>query len=248
MQNMLKNKIIIYFSLFGALFALILGAFSGSFIGIVILRAITGGVLMGGIGFGFDFFLKKALSEEDYNKLLSINEASISIDKPVSQRTNTINVLDDENISNEKGYESLYKNNSNPTGNETSDQIKSKLIYNQVSELNEKHKDKNESYTSAKVSSQQEPFAGKSISPGKSTENNSQINFEADVFSDKDTISSKDDLIRLKDVITEEKIKKSSALKPGNIDGAIKFKVKNKNVTADPEIIAKAIKTVLHRD
>jgi hypothetical protein len=229
MQDILKNKIIIYFALFGAVFALILGALSGTFIGIVFLRAVAGGLLMGGIGFGFDFFLKKTLPEEDYNNLFNISTISKTIEKPLSQRTNSINIVDDENISNEKDYESFYKSNSNRNDDETPEHIKAKPIHNQVSELNE-------------------PVEEKSISKSTSFENKPPITFEENVFDDKEIHSSKNEITKLKEVITEEKIKKSPALKTASNAGSVKFKVKNRNVTADPELIAKAIKTVLNRD
>ncbi|MGA2140812.1 MAG: hypothetical protein ABSG94_00175, partial [Brevinematales bacterium] len=60
-----------------------------------------------------------------------------------------------------------------------------------------------------------------------------------------------EDFSRLNEINKEEKIRKETninSMSHAGQDGKVSFKLKNKVINADPEIVAKAIKTILHKE
>ncbi len=263
MQDLLKRKLIIYFGIFGAGFALLLSVFSGSSFFLIFTRTLLGAILMGILGFGLDFFLKQTLPENDYNNLFSSNSTSLSGTNPSRQGSKNIDVIEDSDTLPGKSYDHIYTGSLESEGNEITapvndkselNRTENKTADNVVNEINTKNFTTSENSQQNDVKSSLKTnkieINSKKVSSDKSetgpSEEFSPITYEENIVKEDENYAIKDDLGRLKEAKQEEKLKKSAST-PAMV-GSVKFRSGNKNITADPKVIAQAIRTVLSRD
>jgi hypothetical protein len=226
MQIFLKSKIIMFFGLFGFLFSMVLCIFSGTSLLLILTKSIAGGIILGALGLGLEFFIQKTLSEEDYNSLffksadVSPREKMQGIDAAGTEEgykpDHKIDLTEDAEQNTDALYQDMYKNT--PAGV----QAGSKSGDSDGDSYNEDAIPKNE---------------------------NTGVTDSSPDYTPPSAIH--EDLSRLSEVNKEEKIKKDThinAISHSGQDSKVSFKLKNKVINADPEIVAKAIKTILHRE
>jgi hypothetical protein len=239
MLNILKSKIIIGLAAFGALFSFLLAIFAGVTVFWLIVRIFAGAILMGSLGFGLDFFLRQALSEEDYKALLQKPAAN---NEPLGS-AKKFDVTDEAALSPEEEYKNMYQNEAldKSAGAET------KPVFD------------NGGYVSPPSSvdsapAQEYPDSYK-MPPQSAQQSGAKTVSQANSFQEEDlsaaprvtTMGGNDPVQNIGNLDREIKAKQAFAANP-NIDGSVKFNIGKKKVTADPKVIAKAIRTVLQRD
>jgi|GEM_PF-2259492 len=224
MQNFLKSKIIIFFGLFGFFFTMILSIFSGTSLLLIFIKSMSGGIILGAIGFGLDIFFQRTLSEEDYKLLFTIEFLSklkmpgFSNKIPSSENSkpeHKIDLTDDANQNTEAIYQDLYKKDI------PDEQAESKII----------DAEPTSSYNKIET-----PPINETVAEADYNVNN------------KSSTSLHEDISRLNEVHKEEKYKNEGHVKPIGPNGNVSFKLKNKVINADPSIVAKAIKTILQKE
>lgn len=249
MLELINNKIIVGFAVFGAVFSFILSLFSGNSILDLLFHTLISGILMGGLGFGLNLYFKKTLSEEDYQRLFKIDRKENDLPGSVltDSKKKNIDVTDESADNIAESYENLYKNDEEQRNIPESYDISKErngVIHaiHTVPEVSEK-------VPTPDVSGNQT-----SQGPFQEDDFNSiprvfpVSNADDESGEQEDSNSTKNDLTRLGEVDHDEKIKKSADIKLKFGGEGVKFKVGKKNITADPKLIAEAIKTVLHRD
>jgi hypothetical protein len=233
MLNILKSKIIIGFAAFGALFSFLLAIFAGVTVFWLIVRIFAGAILMGSLGFGLDFFLRQSLSEDDYKALFRKPAAG----SETLTGGKNLDITDEAGLSPEEEYKNMYQ-----------DETAGKSAGSDGPPVFD-----NGGYVSppSATDSAPAPEYPDTYTPPPQP---GQKAFQEDDLDSVPRISATDGLDTtqggLKDPETmarEIKVKQAFAANP-NVDGSVKFNVGKKKITADPKIIAKAIRTVLQRD
>ncbi len=198
---------------------MILCLISGTSFFSIVIKSIAGGIILGSIGFGIDYFFQRTLSQEDYNSLFKVSGSAIkeSNDTELKQ-DHKFDVTENAEQNTEAIYQDLYKNNIN---NESADPESSK-----------------KANTESKIS-----YNDYDISP----EDNS-IPDAVSKFESKPAGAINENISKLNTVSKEEKIKNENHLNSMVHDNKVTFKLKNKVINADPGIVAKAIKTILHKE
>ena len=210
-----------FFGLFGFLFSMILSIFSGTSIFLVLTKSIAGGIILGALGLGLEYFFQRTLSEEDYNSLFktaggSSRQNSTGIDMAAApeeyKQEHKIDLTENADQNTDALYQDMYKNNTSgiPAGSKSGDSD-------------------NEDAMPVNDSTEVPDSAPDYTPPTEMHE----------------------DFSRLNEVNKEEKIRKDTHINSMNQagqDSKVSFKLKNKVINADPEIVAKAIKTILHKE
>ncbi len=240
MQIFLKSKIIIFFGLFGFILSMILTLLSGAPILLVLVKSVTGGIILGLLGIGLDFFLKQTLSREDYESLITFNSAVPIIKSEAKPPDHKIDVMDDADQNTESVYQDLYKPDREETATAS---VKEPFPYNfnSTPEVDEIINEKEQAPQT--IINEQLSEKNKTFEAGRADESSSYENKE---INPKPLIN--EDLGRLNEINKEEQIKKESHLNSLAHENSISFRLKNKVINADPSIVAKAIKTILQRD
>lgn len=238
MLNILKSKIIIYFAIFGAAFSFLLAIFSGVSVFWIVIRIFAGGILMGSLGFGLDFFLRQSLSDEDYKALF--NKAP-QADNPATVGPKNIDVIDEADLSPEQEYQNLYAQDSDqkPADMQNLTGVPEENTYAQTTSPGADESD----------------FTAGATAPSTGREFKEEDLSAAPRVSPKSSFSD-DEGLDNSSLAQNELAKSESAgipfkgpqLSASTSDGSVKFNVGKKKITADPKVIAKAIKTVLQRD
>jgi len=233
MQDLIKSKIIISFSFFGIAFTFLLSLLSGSSIAMVFIKSILGGLILGGVGAALDFFLKKSLSPEDYDRLIQFGgkmENSINSE-------HRLDVVDETPEDSIKSYQELYQHNeednipSGELGKVSSDIASDGVI------------------TEPPVESDSHPEEERNLSPDSAFHEQ----FKEQDFSSIPKVSFPDERVSSKEISYSEETSRNDTIKEGKFKKASKeegvtFKLKNRVITADPGLVAKAIKTILHKE
>lgn len=227
MQDLLKSKMILYFAAFGFVFSFLLGLVSRGSVFALVIRSIISGLIMGIIGFGVEYFLKTTLSEEDYYNLFQSSKNNNPIESdPLAAGKKVVDMMDDSSVNGADAYTEMYsQRNTEQEMNSTRDEVP---VYKASKPLVQE--------TPIPASFQEDDFT---TAPRVKA-------FEEQDSSDPHDI--KEDLNKLGEARKEEQMKRQPAASSIGGEGTISFKVKNKTINADPQIIAKAIKTVLHKD
>lgn len=243
MLELIKNKVIIGFAVFGAAVSLILGLISRTSPATLLFHAIISALLLGGAGLGLVFFLKQSLSEEDFQSLINLKLKESSGEDTLEKKpVKNINILDENSDDETQSYESLYRSESVPKTpsykvKETNQDFTENALHS-VPEVNDKIATSEMEMNDDKAFKADDVETMPKVSP---------IPHEDGPALQEQNAGIQDDLGRLGEVKKEEQMKKSGInLKSGG--EGVKFRVGNKNVTADPKVIADAIKTVLHRE
>lgn len=245
MLNILKSKIIIYFAIFGAAFSFLLAVFSGVSVFWLVIRIFAGGILMGSLGFGLDFFLRQSLSEDDYKTLF--NKAPRA-EGPAPENPKNIDITDDLNLSPENEYKNMYSQESGQKKDELQNLtgVPEENMYAQPTSPTADESDF--------VSGPSIPQAPQGMSSGNEFKEEdltaaprvSEKTFEPREGVDDGLSPAQNELARNESLGYQSGNKFSNTPSVG--DGTVKFNVGKKKITADPKVIAKAIRTVLQRD
>lgn len=229
MQELLKSKMIVYFALFGFGFSFLLGIITRGTIAALLFRSIISGLIMGAVGFGVEYFLKSALSEEDYYNLFQTSKSPNTGDPDTATMAKkVVDMVDDSSVNNTEAYTEMYSQS------------------NTEQDFNGARSGSPSLKTSKAPASASEPQPSSAFQEEDYTEAPRVKAFDESGQGDPNDI--KDDINRLGDAKKEEQLKRQPATAATGTDGTISFKVKNKTINADPKIIAKAISTVLHKE
>ncbi len=247
MQNILKSKIILFFGLFGIAFSLLLSVFSGTSILLIAAKTIIGGFLMGGIGAGLDFFLKRTLSQVEYDSLFLFTEAGPKGKIPEQPLNYKIDVTDETAVNPESAYQDLYKNAAGEDTNNTPEETIPPSQSQSEPYLQETDYPNNEmphSIDDTVNTQNEENFKtgygrDSSIEPDSVNIENSEIDRSSNLSEETSSLG---------EAGREEDLKKQGRLGASSQDKAVSFRLKNKVINADPAIVAKAIRTILHKD
>lgn len=234
MQNLIKSKIIISFGVFGLAFTFFLSLLSGSSFTMILMKSVLGGLILGGVGAALDFFLKRSLSSEDYSRLVRFGKGFESGVKDEY----TLDVVDEAPEDSGKAYRELYRYNNEET--DLPREERNETIFDNTPGSITTESD----IRQAKYSGEEEKF---------SPDIQKMEEFKEEDFSNIPRVSSSEENISGKtasysdDIPKVDKIKKEGFKKESGREG-VTFKLKNRVITADPGLVAKAIKTVLHKE
>lgn len=252
MLNILKSKIIIGFAVFGALFSFLLAIFAGVSLFWLIVRIFAGGILMGSIGFGLDFFLRQSLSDDDYKSLFR----KAAADNDPLGSMNKVDITADAGLAPEEEYKAMFQNNGSETGTENADAG----LTAEPGTVSAPSTDETFQKTgpAGEYPDSYNPPSDFSAAGGNAGSQSGGISkkFQEDDLDSMPRVNANkaaptgdldNDIKNVEALGRDMKVKQAFAANP-NLDGSVKFNMGNKKVTADPKVIAKAIRTVLQRD
>ena len=223
MLEMLKSKIILGLAGFGFALSLILGLVSRSDFLSLVVHCLLSALVLGLAGFGLDFFLRQTLSPEDYESLLSPGSGNQREEGQANQPRSyqNLDILED---SSENNYSNIMNEESAEKPVKKEKPVPEPAFDDVPADQGQEGK------TSS--SFQEESFE------------------EAPRIKPMENVEMQDELERLSEVGKEEKDRKQAMMKDHfqGHEGTVSFKVKNKKITAEPQIIAKAIQTILHKE
>lgn len=252
MLDFLKNKLTIYFAIFGAGLSFVIGIISGIGVIWIIVRVLVSAVVMGLIAVGIQFLVKKYMPEDEVKKLFVKTEETESNEAELPTRHNdkpTIDITDDSQMTPEE----ILQN----TVLEDVDSVKTEAGLSSITTDTEVSQDiplENASEQAKEQTNEQHPaFEETSFDDSPRVyvhEDNQNIDSS---YNDNSIDKNTDDVVanelnKLKER-TKQQNKNNSVVKAasGN-SGEASFNIGNKRIHADPELIAKAIKTIVHRD
>jgi hypothetical protein len=243
MINYLKSKLTIGFAIFGAGFSLVLGAISRIPVVPLLIRVLVSGFVMGGVGILILVLTKRFLPEEEIKEVFSKDEKSIGAAHKVN--ASKLDVVDDSEITPEDLIEDVEDNEF--LGLNAAGINKKNAMYadDEIEEIDIEKKTQNMSKP-----------------PERARSDFKEISFEdaprvyvgdSPAEREEETPVSQDDLIKSELDRLKEKAKGGTTelenfSQSHRTGGDSSFTIGNKKISADPKLIARAIKTVLKRD
>lgn len=234
MLDLIKSKLVLYSAAFGAVFSLILGLVSGVHVTTLLVRVLISGIAMGALALGLQVLIKKFIPAEDIDALLGRNKSGDTAgydDKSVPGRK--IDITDDDDMTADEIYQAdrfgkVPSDDAEPNYGRAEEEAP-------ISEPGES--------TFRETDFNEMPRVQASGIETFGDEMDKEIKAEAPTDEKEEMI--RGELDRLKEQSRGEPASSPAESRPKG-DGS--FKVGNTKVNADPKIIAKAIRTVLHRD
>lgn len=238
MKDLFTNKLMIIFAAAAAGLSLLLGLIAGVGAGRLILQTLLSGVLFGALGIGVTSLVKKFIPEDTLNELLGKSGTEADTGK-------NVDMTDDSEMSADELYASDGDGDSNSSGGNGMT-FKIDEDGGDVPSAPPGYDDDSAGSSGGDDFEETDFSSAPKVSSGSAEQDDD----------DEDTLSDEEALIKSEMNRMKEKaksgeslggvgLKESSSIKKGS-DGS--FKVGNKKISADPKIIAKAIKTVLSRE
>lgn len=217
-SDFLKSKLIIGFAAFGAVFSLVLGLISRAHPLTLLSRALIAAFIMGVMGAFIHFFLKKNLSEEDYNSIFN-PDAVTSEPPPAPSAGSRIDVTDNSELA----PEDIYSSSGSQPVADTAPVLKRESV-------------------SGDAGGFQDMSFGSAPPHNPSDENLNPVQYQDESQLAEKAAAAEN---RREDM---NAIRNAAAQSHTSGKGDVKVKIGNKVINTDASIIAKSIKTILHRD
>ncbi len=241
MKNILMSKITLIAAVGGAVLALLLGLFSGVDFISIIIRMLIAGLVLGGAALGLQIVFPKLIGEEAMKVLFPNWDGGENSDPLAddSQSKPRVDITDDSEMSADDLYsggepmESSSHDSRSTDFTDDSGYPDDHVSSNTPPSQNQQFRELDFESSAPKVYPKEEDMGH--IAHQEEDGGSGNGDYVADEFN------------RLKERAKESPAQDSSEFKESNSSDAV-FKVKNTRITADPKIIAKAIKTVMNRD
>ncbi|URA10198.1 hypothetical protein [Thermospira aquatica] len=228
-MRFLTHRLVLFLAGVGGVVSFLLGLLSGVDILTVLLRAAVSGIGMGGMGFLLLFILQRVLPPQDFEDIMMLLEGkSLPEKEPAASQT-----FDEKGFSDE----------TSPGAGNRLNIVEDSESWEDVMSGNEQG---HASFQGEKQSSEMPEFSIEErgvFSPEKALSSEEDEEREFSILSGGhggEAVSSQEDYMQLKKEYEQEKPKFS--------DNTISFKVNDKKINTNPEIVAKAIKTILSKD
>lgn len=230
MQEIIKSKLILYFAIFGAAFSLILGLATGVYILTLLLRVLISAVAMAAVAVGVVFLMKKFIPEKDLNELLGKKTGGEEYEDQPQSPERRVDITDDDTMTAEDMYRA--SDGYTPPVSDNPD-----YRYDAETPPEEGSDDEPDEFKETNFSD----------SPKVKVFDMGGEGVEQDIVAEAPT-DEKEEMIRNELDRLKERAKTNEPAPDIKSTSDGSFKVGKTKVTADPKIIAKAIRTVLHRD
>jgi hypothetical protein len=240
MKDVLLSKITLVAAVGGMVMALLLGIFSGVDFVSILVRMLIAGVLLGGAALGIQLLLPKFIGD-DAMKTLFPNWGGGGGDEPAindSQGSPRVDITDDSEMNADELYAGGGDPDDNPgygggMGDTSDDEGHSGGDMSAPPTTNKQFRELDFESDAPKVYPKDEDMGH--VDHHEESGSSGSGNYVTD------------ELNRMKERAKEGPPQETSNF-TGNDASSSVFKVKNTRITADPKIIAKAIRTVMNRD